>query len=316
MSENAGPGASSGYFCRYCRLTAEASGPACPNCGAPVDVRELRDDEGWVEQPPIRDMARIQAGRSRCQIAGSYVPVAEMDLAPGDQVYFSHHVLLWADPATRLAARPMAKGWDRRRAGMPLVMMEATGPGRIAFSDDDPGELIAVPLEAGQSIDVTEHHFLVATAAVSYDWVNTVAWWAIGPKNEREFHFPRGRYTDRFTAQERGLLLLHARGNTFIRDLRDGEQIHLVPRALVYKDRTVKMNIHMEVPASPRNHWQIIPMIRLTGPGRVAIQSQYGFEPEAHWGWDLLGPDGSWRNWNPDMSRWRRGVKEREPLYP
>jgi uncharacterized protein (AIM24 family) len=316
MSENAGPGVSSGYFCRYCRLTAEASGPACPNCGAPVDVRELRDDEGWVEQPPIRDMARIQAGRSRCQIAGSYVPVAEMDLAPGDQVYFSHHVLLWADPATQLAARPMAKGWDRRRAGMPLVMMEATGPGRIAFSDDDPGEVIAVPLEAGQSIDVTEHHFLVATGAVSYTWVNTVAWWAIGPTNEREVIFPRGRYTDRFTAQERGLLLLHARGNTFIRDLRDGEQIHLVPRALVYKDRSVKMNIHMEIPASPRNHWQIIPMIRLTGPGRVAIQSQYGFEAEAHWGWDLLGPDGSYYNWNPDMSRWRRGVKEREPLYP
>ena len=163
-----GTGASSGYTCPYCRLSSDASGPACPNCGAPVNTRELRDDEGWIEQPPIRDMARIQAGRSQCQITGTYVPVAEMNLAPGDQVYFSHHVLLWADPATQLAVRPMAKAWDRRRAGMPLVMMEATGPGRIAFSDDDPGELIAVPLEKGQSMDVAEHHFLLATASVDY----------------------------------------------------------------------------------------------------------------------------------------------------
>ena len=60
MSESS----SSGYFCPYCRLSSDASSPTCLNCGAPVDVRAARDDEGWVEQPPIRDMARIQFGRS------------------------------------------------------------------------------------------------------------------------------------------------------------------------------------------------------------------------------------------------------------
>jgi hypothetical protein len=44
--------------------------------------------------------------------------------------------------------------------------------------------------------------------------------------------------------------------------------------------------------------------------------SQYGFEGEAHWGWDEVGPGGSWRNWNPDPSRWRPIIKEREPLHP
>jgi uncharacterized protein (AIM24 family) len=316
MSEQAGVGASTGYVCPYCRLGSDAGSPACPHCGAAVDVREMRDGEGWVEQPPIRDMARIQAGRSQCQVTGTYVPVAEMNLAPGDQVYFSHHVLLWADPATQLAARPMQRDWDRRKAGMPLVMMEATGPGHIAFSDDDPGELIAVPLEAGQSIDVAEHHFLVATAAVSYDWISSRIWWNLGKGKQPEFFYPHGRYLDRFSAQQRGLLLLHARGNSFIRDLRDDERIYVQPRALVYKDPSVHMNIHMERPASPRAHWQLIPMIRLTGPGRVAIQSQYGFEGEAHYGWNELGPDGSWRNWNPDPDRWRPIIKEREPLYP
>jgi uncharacterized protein (AIM24 family) len=316
MSENASTGASPSYVCRYCRLSSDANGPACPNCGAPVDLRELRDDEGWLEQPPIRDMARIQAGQSRCQITGSTVPVAEMNLAPGDQVYFSHHALLWTDPETQLARRPMGKLWNRVQDGMPLVMMEATGPGRIAFSENHPGELIAVPLDKGQSIDVSENHFLVATSAVSYTWVDTVVWWAIGPKNQREVHHPRGKYTDRFTGQQRGLLILHARGNTFIRDLRDGEQIYLAPKALVYKDTSVFMNIHMERPASPRAHWLFIPMIKLTGPGRVAIQTQYGFEAEPTWGWSVLPSNATWRNWNPDPSRWRRGPKEAEPLYP
>jgi len=316
MSEPASTGASTGYTCPFCRLPSDASGTSCPNCGAPVNTRELRDDEGWVEQPPIRDLARIQVGRSTCQITGSYVPVAEMNLADGDQVYFSHHVLLWSDPGTKLAARPMAKGWDRRRAGMPLVMMEATGPGRIAFSDDDPGELIAVPLEKGQSMDVSENHFLLATAPISYDWLNTVIWWDLRGGNEVEYFYPRGRYVDRFTAQERGLLLLHARGNTFIKDLADGERIYVVPRALVYKDPKVHLNIHMERPASPRAHWQLIPMIRLVGPGRVAIQSQYGFEHEAHWGWTRLGPDGTWSNWNPAGATMSNKIKDREPLHP
>jgi uncharacterized protein (AIM24 family) len=316
MSEHAGLGVSPGYVCPYCRLSSDASSRTCPSCGAPTDVREIRDDEGWIEQPPIRDLARIQFGRSQCQIAGTYVPVAEMTLAPGDQVYFSHHVLLWVDPSTQLAVRPMNRDWDRRKAGMPLVMMEAAGPGRIAFSDDDPGELIAVPLEEGQAIDVAEHHFLVATAAVSYDWFNSGIWWTLGKGSHPEVFYPRGRYLDRFSAQQRGLLLLHARGNTFIRDLRDGERIYVVPRALVYKDVSVQMNIHMERPASPRAHWKLIPMIRLIGPGRVAIQSQYEVEVETHYGWDNLGPDGSWRNWNPDPGRWRPIIKEREPLYP
>jgi uncharacterized protein (AIM24 family) len=313
MSEPGSAATTSGYVCPYCRLGSDASGPTCPNCGAPVDVRAVRDEEGWVEQPPVRDMARIQFGRSRCQVSGTVVPVAEMDLADDDHVYFSHHVLLWTDPATQLDARQMPRTWDRRMAGMPLVMMEAAGPGRIALSDNQAGEIIAVPLEAGRSVDVVEHHFLVATGTVSYDWFNPGIWWSVGAGSEKEWFHPLGRYMDRFSAEQRGLLLLHARGNAFVRDLRADERIYVVPRALVYKDLSVRMNIHLERPASPLAHWRLTPLVRLIGPGRVAIQSQYGYEGEAHWGWNDLGPDGSWINWNPDSSRWRPVARDREP---
>jgi uncharacterized protein (AIM24 family) len=303
----------SDYVCPYCRLGSDASAPACPNCGAPVDVREVRDSSGWVEQPGIKDQARIQFGRSHCQISGNYVPMAEMELGQGDSVYFSHHVLLWTEPSTQLAARPIANGWDRRLAGMPLVMMEASGPGRIAFSDDHAGEVIAVPLEAGQSIDVAEHHFLVATGSVSYDWFNPGIWFTLKTDSQVEYLHPMGQYMDRFSANQRGLLLLHARGNAFIRDLADGERIYVAAKALVYKDPSVRMNVHLERPASPRHHWRLIQMVRLVGPGRIAIQSKYGFEPEEHWAWQDLGPDGTWSNWNSSPSRWTSALSDREP---
>jgi hypothetical protein len=69
---------------------------------------------GWVEQPPVKDMARLQLGRSHCQIAGTTVPVAEFNLAPDDWIYFSHHVLLWTEPQTRLTNMSMRGGWNRK----------------------------------------------------------------------------------------------------------------------------------------------------------------------------------------------------------
>jgi hypothetical protein len=61
-------------------------------------------------------------------------------------------------------------------------------------------------------------------------------------------------------------------------------------------------------------HLVIIPprAASVDGPGRVAIQSQYGGEEEPHWGWTALGPDGSWRNHNPNPpASWN--TKDREP---
>jgi uncharacterized protein (AIM24 family) len=313
MSEPTSALSAGGYACPYCRMGSDGRAAACPNCGAPVDVREVRDDSGWVEQPPIQDMARIQFGQSRCQISGSYVPVAELDLAPAERVYFSHHVLLWSDPATQLDTRQMPKDWARKRSGIPLVMLEAAGPGRLAISEDDPGEIIAVPLDAGESIDVVEYHFLAATAAVSYEQFRGGIWWSRGKGREREWVHPLGYYLDRFSAEHRGLLLLHARGNVFIRDLAEDERIYVVPRALVYKDRSVHMNIHLERPESARAHWRLLPLVRLIGPGRIAIQTQYGWAGEPVWFWDNLPDEGSWRNWNPDPSRYRPVVADREP---
>jgi uncharacterized protein (AIM24 family) len=269
------------YVCRYCRQVSDPGSATCPLCGAKIDVRAVASDSGWQEQPAIRDMARIQFGQSTCQIEGTMVPSADFGLAGGDWIYFSHHSLLWLEPSVRVQAMKMKGGWNRRLAGMPVVMVQAGGPGHVALSDDHPGEVVALPLAPNQSIVAREHRFLAATSAVHYDWVNSGVWFTTGTGDDVETHFPLGQYVDRFAAVGGpGLMLLHSPGNTFIRDLAPGQSILLQPTALLYWDTTVRLNIHFEYPRpqgwmntsqySYRTVW-----LRASGPGRIAMQSVF-----------------------------------------
>jgi uncharacterized protein (AIM24 family) len=264
--------------CLYCRTPGVPVTTNCPHCGAPLDVRTAVTQSGWVRQPGIRDLTRIQFGTSRVQIEGTQVPVADFALAAGDRIYFSHHGLLWTDPGTRIASMGLRGARKRRLAGLPSIMMEAYGPGRIALSDNHAGDLIAIPLAHGQTMWVRAHRFLAATGNVAYTWQNTGVWFSTGNDEERRTHYPVGQFGDLFTAEGNpGLMFLHSPGNTFLRDLAVGETILVQPGALLYRDLTVTAHLHLEYPPfhglavsyrDRRNTW-----LRLVGPGRVAIQS-------------------------------------------
>jgi uncharacterized protein (AIM24 family) len=273
-----------GYtVCQYCRMAHPPAGPSCPTCGAALDIKQAVTRSGWVQQPPIKDMARIQFGQSRVQIEGKYVPVADFTLAGQEWIYFSHHAVLWLDPAIRLSNTSLAGGWNRMLSGLPLIMVEAHGPGRIALSGDDAGELIALPLMPGRPIWTREHRFLTATGNVTYTWQNTGVWYTTGTGDDKETHYPLGQLGDLFAAQQTpGLLLLHSPGNTFLRDLGPGETIVVQPSALLYRDVSVQMHLHLEYPyGTPRFGWrssfsQRNIWLRLIGPGRVAVASVFG----------------------------------------
>ena len=108
--------------------------------------------------------------------------------------------------------------------------------------------------------------------------------------------YPIGNFMDRFTApQQPGLLLIHASGNVYVRQLAPGQSILIKPTALIFKDPSVSMQLHFEHPASGgggffsmltsfalRYLW-----LRITGPGRVAIQS--AFEPVEDSGASIYG---------------------------
>ncbi len=266
------------YTCSWCGQVGDGSALSCPACGASVDVRDVVSASGWTELPGRRDMAKLQFGNSFCQIEGTYVPVADMNLAAGDSVYFGHHSLLWKEPRVEVTAMSLKGAWKRMLAGMPLIMTQATGPGHIAFSRDLPGELIAMPLQRGQSVDVREHLFMVANSTVAYDWFNSNIWFTTKNGDETETHYPLGMLLDRFVAPAApGLLLLHAGGNVFVRHLERGQSILIKPTSFLLKDSTVHMELHFERPSGTWRSWRSwgdrYLWLRLHGPGRVAVQS-------------------------------------------
>ena len=305
------PGAVRQYTCPWCGAVSDGTQSTCPSCGASVSIQARIDDAGWTQAPGSKDMARLQFGHSDCQVEGVYVPVADVGLAQGDSVYFAHHVLLWKDTQVTISTMSIKGAWKRMLAGMPVIMTQAHGPGHIAFSRDAPGEMVALPLQHGQSVDVREHIFVVATGQVQYDYFQTNIWLRTrkeGSDNETEMHYPIGMYMDRFSApQVPGLVLLHASGNVFVRTLAAGQMILVKPTAMLYKDHTVQMQLHFEHPnglgfltgmMGPNlsvsvnlggalgmlnslgqmgdliaSYGQRYIWLALTGPGRVAIQS-------------------------------------------
>ncbi len=276
------PAAGRSYTCNWCGTVSDGTSLSCPACGATINVEEIITPTGWVELPGRKDMAKLQIGKSSCQIEGLYVPVADFNLSADDGVYFAHHVLLWKENSVGFSMMSMKNAWKRAFAGMPIFMMQAKGPGHIAFSRDLPGELLALPLQPGQAVDVREHFMLAATNQVAYSWTNSNIWFTTKDGDETETHYPLGVFLDRFsTANLPGLLLLHASGNVFVRKLSAGQSILIKPTALIFKDPTVSMQLHFEHPNSNWNLWMSFTQrylwLRVTGPGRVAIQS--AFEP-------------------------------------
>jgi len=268
--------------CAWCGTVTDGTALSCPSCGASMDVHSTITQSGWTEVPGRRDMARIQFGKSSAQIEGTYVPVIDVDLAAQDSVYFPHHVLLWKEPQTKVTTLPLKGAWKRMMAGMPVIMTQAQGPGRVAFSRDAPGEMMALPIQPGHSVDVREHIFVLASGTVMYDWFQTNVWFTTKSGDESETHYPLGMYMDRFHAQkDPGLVFVHGAGNVFVRTLGPGETILVKPTAILFKDSSVQMQLHMETPKSTFSlfgFWALRYLwLRLTGPGRVAVQS--AFEP-------------------------------------
>ncbi len=255
--------------CQWCQSLNPAGAVSCRSCGAPLDVRDLVSDSGWREAPRLRDMTEVQFGGSTCQVEGEIVPVAEINLAPRDWIYFEHHLMLWKDDSVPLSVMPLPGGVKRALAGMPFIISVAQGPGRIAFSRDATGELLLLPLHPGMELDVREHAFLLASHSVGYSFVRI--------KGLRNILFGgQGMFMDRFVATgEQGLLILHGYGNVFERTLKPGESILLEPGAFLYKDASVTMNVEVQKLTTGFFGGTGMNLAKMTGPGRVGIQSMY-----------------------------------------
>ena len=164
--------------------------------------------------------------------------------------------------------------YQRVLAGMPVFMTSARGPGRIAFSRDGAGQVFALHLRPGETVEVREHQFLAATDAVDFTFnrVRGMANMLLGGT---------GFFIDTFTAaQGEGILWLHGYGNVFEVQLQPGEQIDIEPGGWIYESPSVTMETMFQrlstglFASAGQVAWN-----RFTGPGRIALQSMYIHQP-------------------------------------
>ncbi|HYL36857.1 MAG TPA: AIM24 family protein [Bryobacteraceae bacterium] len=255
--------------CQWCQGMNEKSALTCRSCGAPLDIRNLVSESGWREAPRIKDMTEFQFSSSTCQVEGEIVPVAEIHLGAGDSVFFEHHIMLWKEDSVPLTVLQLPGGMKRAFAGMPFIISVATGPGRIAFSRDATGELVVLPLHPGMEVDAREHAFLLGSHQIDYSFIRIKGFANI-------LFGGQGMYMDRFvTTNTPGLLMLHGYGNVFERTLKSGESIMLEPGAFLYKDSSVSMDVEFQKLGTGFFGATNMALAKMTGPGRVGIQSMY-----------------------------------------
>ena len=208
-------------------------------------------------------------------LGGELVPVLTVDLEAGQSIYFEHHILLWKHTQVEISLLPMKGALKRMMAGMQIFVTSAAGPGQIAFSRDGAGHIVALHLEQGQTLEVREHQFLAATQGIEYTFqrVRGAASMLFGGT---------GFFIDRFRATNGpGILWLHGYGNVFEKTLATGESIDIEPGGWLYKDPSVTMTTNLQTLSTGFFGSMSIVCNRMTGPGRVAIQSMYMHLPTA-----------------------------------
>jgi uncharacterized protein (AIM24 family) len=110
----------------------------------------------------------VTIGATVIQIDGTIVPVADVNLGAGESVYFEHHAMLWKDEAVSMSVMDAPGGMKRMLADLPFVLSVAHGPGHISVSRDAPGEMVVLPVDPGTEFDLREHAMLLATSTLSY----------------------------------------------------------------------------------------------------------------------------------------------------
>jgi uncharacterized protein (AIM24 family) len=208
-------------------------------------------------------------GHVTYHIQGELVPVlvTEVSSVP---VYFEHHILLWKDPNLDIVVKPLAGGFKRLIAGMPIVMVETQGQGRVGFSRDGAGHVFGLHLKQGEAIDVREHQWLAATASLDYSFTRVQGFANV-------LFSGTGLFIDTFRCMApEGILWMHGYGNVFELTLSPGEQIDIEPGGWIYKDPTVRMDTTVQRLGTSlfASAGQLV-FNRFTGPGRIGLQSMY-----------------------------------------
>jgi uncharacterized protein (AIM24 family) len=210
----------------------------------------------------------------RYHVEGELVPVLHIELWQMP-IYFEHHILLWKEPQVQIGMKRLAGAFKRIIAGMPIVMVQAVGPGQIGFSRDGAGHVFGIHFQHGQALDVREHQWLAATESLDYTF-NRVKGFA------NMMFSGTGLFIYTFhCVQAEGILWLHGYGNVFEINLAPGQALDVEPGGWIYKDPSVRMEtiVQQFTTGIFGSAGQLV-CNRFFGPGRLGIQSMSLFVSE------------------------------------
>jgi uncharacterized protein (AIM24 family) len=198
---------------------------------------------------------------------GELAPVLTVDVSQRS-IFFEQHILFWKHRDIKISLKPVPGALKRFIAGSQVFILQASGPGCISLSRSAVGHIVPIRLAPGQTIHVRANQFLAATDTINYG-VEMVS----GLLNKTMGQ--TGAFLDEFSAgAEEGVVWLHGHGNVFEKTLAAGEAIEVQPLGWLYKDPSVQMETDSDTFTSGffGSNTNFI-FNRLTGPGRVGLQS-------------------------------------------
>jgi uncharacterized protein (TIGR00266 family) len=209
-------------------------------------------------------------------IRGSTMPVLEVHLTPGESVVAEAGQLGWFDDGIELETTTMAAGadgmWDaaKRSFGGGSFFMtryqSVSQPGMVAFPARLPGKIVQVPLGPGRSYLIQRHGFLAGlegselSTAFHPGHVGSAVFGGFGVILQK--------------LEGTGHAWLELSGELSEYDLTDGQTMRVHPAHVGLVESTVQYEL-ATVPGIKNKllGGDGLFMLRLTGPGKVWLQS-------------------------------------------
>jgi uncharacterized protein (TIGR00266 family) len=206
----------------------------------------------------------------RYDITGTTMQTVSIDLVAGERLYSQTATMAWMSDGIRMDTHTgggIFAGLKRAVAGGGLFVTEfiADGDGNIAFAPRFPGQIVAVQLVTGQSLNCRKETFLCAESSVTLDI-------AFQQRLGAGFFAGEGFVMQRVTGP--GLVFLDLSGEVVEKTLSPGERLYVHAGHVGIQEPTVDIDIRMM--RGFRNilfGGEGLFLATLTGPGKVWLQS-------------------------------------------
>ena len=206
----------------------------------------------------------------RYDISGTTMQTVSIDLVRGEKLYSQTATMAWMSEAIRMDTHTgggLFAGLKRAVSGGGLFITEFTADadGYVAFAPRFPGQIVAVQLVTGQTLNCRKETFLCAESSVTLDI-------AFQQRLGAGFFAGEGFVMQRVTGP--GMVFLDLSGEVVEKTLSPGERLFVHAGHIGIQEPSVDIDIRMM--RGFRNilfGGEGLFLATLTGPGKVWLQS-------------------------------------------